>query len=905
MISKCVLRYSGHPGSEAVGAIRHRHSSGRTQTCSWVVAAVLTTMFAGLPLPATAATFIWDGDGPDESWSSQVGNFNTNWTFPSLPRDGDSLVFAGTRRLSSVNDLLSRVADLLFYPGDGSFTLDGRALDVTGTIDNLSATPQTINLPIWFAGDNETWTARSAALSLGGGLSFRTGAGRLTLDGFVDVVTGGGFSLTEQNALTLQGGSSLRSAGGGIGDSSPQAGAAAMTVQGSGSRWQSNDLITIGSSGEGALDIVDGGAVSAVQVCIACAVDSAGLVTVTGPGAVLSVPGGVSSGNLLVGYEGKGSLALFNGGSAEDQVASIGTSAGSTGRATVEGAGSEWRGGSMSIGENGDGILIVSNGGRVVRSQFLVGHWNGSTGQAAVVGAGAEIISSGLTRVGVNGSGELNIRDGGTVRSVTSSVGTVDDSAGLVNVDGAGSSWLTSGELVVGFQGQSSGVINVSNGALVSSGTGRIGWWPEASGIVDVTGNGSRWEVSGILQAGVDGTASLHIADGGQVVADVFNIGSRGDVHLDGGTLSFRSMSIAEGGDFVWSSGSLHFRESATLGGSAPLQARALTLYVGQALLVDDVLSVGSQSVLVLAGGTLKADQVALQGGTVVAADGLNLTVAGSLQGYGTVVGTIGGGVLRRIVAEGGTLVLGDANASGGFTFDGIMETGSNQVILLSADRARLGGTTLLGAGSRLSAPNGMLLVGGHALAYDGDASVHGAFTNQGQVVGYGGTLTFLDDVNGDGDFAGDVIFEAGYAPGNSTASVSFNGSDVVFDPDSLLTMEIVGDRAGTQFDQLTDIGLLTFNGLLRLEFGAEYVPVAGARFRLFEFQTFSGVLDRDRIQVVGLDPGRLDFSQLATTGTLVVAVVPEPATYVTLLVGLALLMSRRRRATPVEGSGV
>ena len=94
------------------------------------------------------------------------------------------------------------------------------------------------------------------------------------------------------------------------------------------------------------------------------------------------------------------------------------------------------------------------------------------------------------------------------------------------------------------------------------------------------------------------------------------------------------------------------------------------------------------------------------------------------------------------------------------------------------------------------------------------------------------------------------------------------------------------------------DIDHLNFDGTLQLVFGGGYVPVAGTRFTLFDFQSFSGSLSSGHIQVVGFDAARLDFSQLTTTGTLSVAAVPEPETYALMLAGLGVVgwMARRRR---------
>ena len=89
--------------------------------------------------------------------------------------------------------------------------------------------------------------------------------------------------------------------------------------------------------------------------------------------------------------------------------------------------------------------------------------------------------------------------------------------------------------------------------------------------------------------------------------------------------------------------------------------------------------------------------------------------------------------------------------------------------------------------------------------------------------------MTFVDEVTGTGSFAGTIGFHAGYNPGNSPASVNFNGADVTFDATAVLTMEMFGSTPGTQYDRLLGIGKLTFNGRLVLDFGHGFGATQGA----------------------------------------------------------------------------
>ncbi|WP_430962560.1 FxDxF family PEP-CTERM protein [Rhodoferax potami] len=196
-----------------------------------------------------------------------------------------------------------------------------------------------------------------------------------------------------------------------------------------------------------------------------------------------------------------------------------------------------------------------------------------------------------------------------------------------------------------------------------------------------------------------------------------------------------------------------------------------------------------------------------------------------------------------------------------------------------------------------------MSLGAGRALSFNGDSSVAGNFSNHGAVVGNGGTLAFSGEVSGAGSYSGNVAFKAAFNPGNSPASVSFNGGNATFETGSVLNLEIFGPVAGAQYDQLVNINTLSFNGSLNLIFANDYVPLAGSSFALFGFNTFAGNLTADNITVTGYDRRRLDFSRLAANGTVSVTAVPEPETYALLLAGLGLmgaLARRRRRAATV-----
>ena len=171
--------------------------------------------------------------------------------------------------------------------------------------------------------------------------------------------------------------------------------------------------------------------------------------------------------------------------------------------------------------------------------------------------------------------------------------------------------------------------------------------------------------------------------------------------------------------------------------------------------------------------------------------------------------------------------------------------------------------------------------------------------------------MSFTDNVNGIGSYAGKIAFGAGLSTGSSPTALQFNQGNVSFLNGSTLTLQLWGNAPGTEYDQLLDINTLTFHGILNLVFANGFVPWESSSFTLFDFENFKGTFGNakngyDMITVTGIDRNLLDFSHLATDGRLSMAVsaVPEPESWALMLSGLTLVASathRRRKA--VEGA--
>lgn len=260
------------------------------------------------------------------------------------------------------------------------------------------------------------------------------------------------------------------------------------------------------------MSISNGGKVSNSNGYIGQNAGGTGKVTVDGIGSTWT-----NAGNLTVGDFGTGTLIIENGGKVSNTDGLIGNNSGSTGKVTVDGAGSSWTyGGSLIVGNSGDGELVISNGGNVsyssnVQYATTIGNAAGSTGKVTVDVAGSGLTHNSTMIVGYSGNGELSIRNGGVVSNVTGFIGLISGSTGTVTVDGAGSNWTNTGNLTVGNAGTAT--LTVSNGGTV-----------EASGVQAGSGNGIATINIGAAQgetavaAGVLDTPTVSLGNRGALV---------------------------------------------------------------------------------------------------------------------------------------------------------------------------------------------------------------------------------------------------------------------------------------------------------------------------------------------------------------------------------------------------
>jgi T5SS/PEP-CTERM-associated repeat protein len=305
----------------------------------------------------------------------------------------------------------------------------------------------------------------------------------------------------------------------GVGTDIPATVTVAGTVAGTSSLWINQGTVEIGRNGVGALNISSGGVAQLGNTNIgAGAIDilaAAGSATVQGANSQMTTT------SLGVGPLADGTLAVSAG-------------------ALVKNTGAV-----LNVGANGNGVVNVTAGGRVEAVGATLGAVSGE-GVVSVSGIGSQWINTSTLKVSEFGQGSLNISDGGLVQNANASVGVgppVGAFAGSVTVDGVGSRWTNLGALTIGEE--RAGSLTVTGGAKVASGFGTVGFQHvdhgtsigHGVGTATLSGAGSEWAISSTLTVGDFGTGVLNVSQDAIVRSSDGFVGfaatSDGAVHLD------------------------------------------------------------------------------------------------------------------------------------------------------------------------------------------------------------------------------------------------------------------------------------------------------------------------------------------------------------------------------------
>lgn len=232
-----------------------------------------------------------------------------------------------------------------------------------------------------------------------------------------------------------------------------------------------------------------------------------------------------------------------------------------------------------------------------------------------------------------------------------------------------------------------------------------------------------------------------------------------------------------------------------------------------------------------------------------------------------------GGGTGSLVVNQGGEVLVG--GFFGGGFFGQFIEIWDGGTIDLST-----GGKVVIGTNTAPFSEPGL-----------GTPNEFDNIADGTLLVGGGGGL-----LKGTGTILGDVVVAAGGTvnAGHSAGTLNIVG-DLTLENDGILTIEV---SSATLFDQINVSGLLTLGGTLNLVFIDGFTPAEGENFSLdiFGGANLAGAFATVTSEGLGDDLfADVDLEALAAGQPLdfTVAAVPEPASIVVLLLGVAALSRR------------
>ena len=208
---------------------------------------------------------------------------------------------------------------------------------------------------------------------------------------------------------------------------------------------------------------------------------------------------------------------------------------------------------------------ITQDGGTFTNSSgtLLIGSTDQSLPAVLTLKNGA--VTSGITEIQVgafpdNMFGNLELLSGSSLTNsgdgyigIKRFVFTGPIPSGLVTVSGIGSKWSNTGALIIG--GNGSGSLNIADGGQVSNNSSLVGGFSYApsTSSVSVSGAGSKWTTTNDLSiGGVNkdqlSQSNVSVTDSGLIeVGGLLSLGYNSTLTLDGGTVSTHSFDNSQG----------------------------------------------------------------------------------------------------------------------------------------------------------------------------------------------------------------------------------------------------------------------------------------------------------------------------------------------------------------------
>lgn len=849
---------------------------------------------------------------------------------------GSGASWVGATALSVANAATASVSGGARFATTGAVTVGGGSAFASGTLA--------------VDGAGSALTSNGATLG-----SLAGSSGTLALDRGGSFAAGLMLTVGAQGtgAVSVAGGGLLSAATAVIGQGQGSSGSVALS--GAGSTWNTSNAVTVGSYGQGTLSLdgaqgsANGGMVLGAELpssgtmslansaswavnagTFVVGMRGTGTVEVAG-GSLLSTQGAavglvsgsgqvklsgggqwINSGTMVIGSGAPGTLLLDAGGRLSSGSTTLGIAAQpnpADKSAIVRADGATWSvDGELRMSEGGWVDVRLGGGTQLSSSSARIGAAAGARAEVSLDGqAGRRTVrrNPGSFVVGDLGGGLVSLESGASLETGPAVLGAQAGGGGTVYVKRSAinaspdlPSWNVQGSLTVG-GGGGVGMLSLSGGSI-RSGPALIGAFAGSSGLAIASGTASAWDIAGDLTIGNDAAGriggELRVLQGAQV-RSTGTLTLRPDALVTLGSqslLSVATIATAVGAQLNWTGGTLEITgpAGATLG-TMPYLGRVLSLAGDQTLAVTHTLDVGSGTIVLSDAATVRAGTISLAGGQIVGRSVLELGHS-TVSGWGIVgIEAARGATDSSVEAKGGTLMIGDPNSGNGFSSLGkAVAQPSSRLVLVSGGIVTLPGTVTLEAGSQLQTLFVGQLPSDAALEAKGTAGVLGRFVNFGQVKGptdSAAALSFNDDVSGPGSFTGNVRFLQHYTPEAGARLQNLSLADT-----ATLVLGDLG-AAARSASPLHVTGLAELGGRLQLQLASGFTPGAdGAVFELLDWGQFSGSFAS--FTVDGLAAGftgalRYDADALRLS----ISAVPEPASWLAMLGGAALLLARRR----------
>jgi T5SS/PEP-CTERM-associated repeat protein len=493
------------------------------------------------------------------------------------------------------------------------------------------------------------------------------------------------------------------------------AGNGTAIVTGSGSLWTIHGNLLVGKNGPGVLNILDGADVTANGQSghtVLADLGATGTILVSGAGSTLT------AGEMILGYEGLGTVSVAAGGRINS--GSISTDFGA-GVVNVDGAGSLW----ASSGLFGfRGPITITNAGEIQCAAAMTGN-----NQISVSGPGSKLTVSGALDVGseFGAVGLLNITSGAEVTCGNTSVQGAGTGSSA-HVVGAHSSWTVNGLLRAGDQGD--GLLEIAAGGQIACSQVWVGVGNGVVGTVTVNGPGSFLDASNFT-IGMNGQGGVQVVNGARADGTIIagqQAGSIGNVLIigpgslwtgNGAWIGFGgggtgTVSILAGGRLETVVGRIG---TSSIAGSGTVNVDG----AGSTWAVAEDLQIGPNGT-----GTLNVSN----GGVVSAGEAIEISATGSLKGNGEVVGPVDNGGAIEPGASPGILHLTGAltqQQAGALRIElGGPAPGSQH------DQLEVTGNISLDGALEISLINGLVAQPGHAftIVRSTDGVISGAFAS-------------------------------------------------------------------------------------------------------------------------------------------------------------------------------